>query len=509
MSDIHQLFNGVQSIHGHNYTHTTREGYAYIDDIEDLPEIQYDPNVVEYYNLNPGLYKININGTMYALMIHDTISGSNRLIIENPNNVFTLMGLTEHRVPLYVLHDGTIIENKGILLDHSVNDALDLFIVDGITKRKVLDDKVSMKYPSEFQFMSMLDIRVSTDTIQDDYLFNMKNYLKGIYYDRKHKVCDTMYLDRAVNRALFIFRTARLILTGYEKYEEVEEYESLEVGVYKLVNPLCKSGGLIQCSHLPVIKWEQMTDPTFLFQGICMAPSDSGERAVYFKLPKFLYPNMQSFIDDIMRWYKADKEHEREVKWGQAREEAKARGINPDSILLHSIEACPVTILYELATPQYSHLTLDNYDINTYFNKCWIDVYPYRPQGKYNTEFINDLIGLEPKNGVMKTIAQQLEESDDPSKYTQIISYNNIWRDILIDGVFDEDKDFDVDDPDFVAVIPKNGVIKSVAEQLQESGYSSMYSRILAENIIWRNIIVTGDLNIRAMYFYKHLKLDR
>ena len=93
MSDINQLFSGVQLIHKNNHTYTTREGYANPDDVAELPELEWNGEGSSYYNLNPGLYKININGTTYAIMIHDTLSGSNRLVIDNLNHAYIILGL--------------------------------------------------------------------------------------------------------------------------------------------------------------------------------------------------------------------------------------------------------------------------------------------------------------------------------------------------------------------------------------------------------------------------------
>ena len=81
-------------------------------------------------------------------------------------------------------------------------------------------------------------------------------------------------------------------------------------------------------------------------------------------------------------------------------------------------------------------------------------------------------------------------------------------REIILKRLSKEDMALiNYDNPDLVAVIPKDGIIKSMAEQLQESGLQSEYARILTENIIWRNLLLTGELNTRVMYFYKHLDL--
>ena len=589
MSGNNILYTGVESIHAHNYTHTTREGYILKEDIDDVPELTYSGTRKEYYNLNPGIYRVTINGTEYAFMIHDTLSGNNKLIIDSSEYLYALsiVGLQSHRVYLYKLHEHKIIENKGYLLEHSVNDALDLLMVDGVTRCKA-GNSVSMKYPGELEFSSILNIKVKTDTIEDDYLLNMKNYLKSIEFNRRKRVCDTMYLDRAMNRTTFIFRTARLILTGYEIYTKIEEYSTDDVLVIRVDNPLCKPGGLVRCSHLPTISWENMIDTNYINEGICLAPNGF-TRGFYIKVPVSEYNTVEDFSKDVLRWYTVIKEEEQELRWNEARNIMADLGYTPDMVLLHSIVACPVTILYELNTVQYKHLTLDNYKVNTYYNKCWLVVYPYKPKHKFTVDHLDDIVGIVPSRSAIRSIAQQIENSDEleniinennnesvdinlaissydnsndqsnnnsvrSTDYQQVLDNENAWRYVIHnEGLLDiEDEDLldadsvdtistrgidygnitraggnniirniittdyvnrgknlvDLNDDSFVAVIPNNDIIKTQAQQELESGNSSSYSQILAENIIWNDLILTGEICMRSMFFYKHFRLS-
>ena len=635
MHNEHQLFSGVQLIHKNNHTHTTREGYALPEDIDNMIELPWNGEGSEYHNLNPGLYKINIDGTQYSIMMHDTLSGENRLIIKSVNNAYTLIGLKPHKVYLYKLNQAPIIDRLGYRVPYSVNDAFDLFVVDGVTRCKA-GNSVSMRWPGELEFISMMNIRVSTSEDEyDDYLFNMKNYLKSIDLDKDHKVHDTMYLERAVNRATFIFRTARLVLTGREPFETVTEYSNGYVNVFRYANPLIKPSGLVKCSHLPTIDWEDMINTNYINEGICLSP-DGVDPAIYFKLPVSGFKDLEAFQAEVLRWYRVSPEEERLLRWTEAREHMAALGYDPNTVLLHSITACPVTICYELNRPQYKQLTLDSYNINTKYNECWIEVKPYRAPGKHTRQWLKNLIGLVPKNGVIKSMAEQLEESGSAEKYAQILEENEIWDNLFTQGlnapygnligpegtltgepvdysdestvvvvpkngaipsiayqqtlsgrsdkyaqILDENyiwrnlvygetiKNYDgylmdantvavlpndgiiktmaeqmkesgyssqyekilrentiwrnlvlggyirdrndlinLDEGDIVAVLPKDGIIKTMAEQLQESGFRNMYAKILAENIIWRNIVLTGELHIRMQYYYKRLERD-
>jgi len=478
MSNIHQLFGGVQMVHKSNHTYTTREGYAYKDDYEQTPELEFDNTleVNQYFNLNPGLYKVNIDGTMYALMIHDTISGSNYLAIKNKKKAYTVLGLNTHPIPLYIFHEGNTIESRGHVLPHTVNDRLDLFIMDGETRCKA-GNHVSMRYPGLLELISIMNIHIKTEDTIDEYLFNMKNYLKSVRNGR-HCVRDTMYLDAARDTAMFIFRTGRLVLSGEESYEYVPELSTEYVNVFKYDLPLAKASGLIQCSHLPTIKWKHMKDTSYINEGICISPEGYG-RAIYMKVPVLEYADLEAFSKDVKRWFKVSKSEERFIQWNRAREEARILGMDPDKIHLHSIVACPVTIIYELERQTYKQLTLEDYDIKTKFNKCWLDVHPYRPVGKYTIEEYEELEALIPKNGYMRTMKEQEELSGNPEMRNRIIKENTIWNELFADYRHHLDLE--------------NGIIPWMSYQEPMSGRASYYNRILDDNNIWRDELLFGQ----------------
>ena len=58
-----------------------------------------------------------------------------------------------------------------------------------------------------------------------------------------------------------------------------------------------------------------------------------------------------------------------------------------------------------------------------------------------------------------------------------------------------------------VALIPKNGIIKTEEEHDAEQG-AEYYDQIIDENYILRDLAIAGEYNIKASYFYKHLRLN-
>ena len=123
--------------------------------------------------------------------------------------------------------------------------------------------------------------------------------------------------------------------------------------------------------------------------------------------------------------------------------------------------------------------------------------------------FVAVIPGLPEEHNPLPLMEQQLDESGSTELYPRILSENTVWRNVTFTGVrtIEEDYYYILCDNSFVAVIPKDGRIKSEEEQLLESGFPSQYNKILDENIIWRGVGVAGNLLIRIAFFYKHLRI--
>ena len=498
---ISNLFSGVQAIHSNNNTYTTREGYVSDFDLKEMISLTYSSGR-EYSNLAPGMYRITIDGEIYIFLLHDTLSGSDKLVIDNQYNAYTIISSKKESIILYKANNGKIIQTRGNLLPHTVNDYLDMLVMDGITNFTT-DGEVSLTHPGKLEYISMISIKITDENDNaEEYLFNMKAYLKGL-----NNIHDTLYLDSANNKALFCFKLGRIVFTGSEIITEVPEYSNNTVGVYFYSNPLVKQSGDLICTHLPVITWSQMKNTSYTNSGVC---SGAGiDQGFYFKIPRTVCADAQAFKDIITEWYTMTTEELDTIRDAEYSAAVDKKGTSNGVVRRITINS-EFTITYELHNQQFKHVALDSYKIPTFYNTSWIICTPYKnPNITYIRQSLSNIMGLVPKNGIMKSIIEQMEESGDPASYQKILNENRIIRNITTsDAITDYSNSFmSIIDSTTVAVLPKNGVIKSAEAQEQESGRADKYSQILDENIIWRNLIVTGDINIRAMYFYKHLRL--
>ena len=493
-----ELYSGVQLIHSNNKVYTTMEGYASNYDISKINELPYNGAVQEYANLNPGMYKVNINGTLYALLIHDTLSGSDKLTITNNKNAYAIVDNKRYNLILYKINEAKEIQSAGYVMNHSINDSIDLLVIDGLTKFNPINGTTSISDINfsnygTFNFISMLNIKVSNKTGKyEQYVFNLKNYIKSIKY-RSTQICDTVYLEAYKNKVLFIFRTGRLIFTGYETFELLPEYSNDYSFVFRFNNTLVKENAIINCSHIKYIEWDKLVDRNYYNSGIC-AGIEGQPKGFYFKINKNDFYDIESFKGNL-------------GKLG-------------------------LTVLYELAQPSYKHIPLSNYKINTFYNTSWIAVNPYKNLSNNIVYPLNSIVGVISKNNIIKSVIEQINESGNPEYYEAILTENNIFRNIGIrnndTGIIEYDtideeelwnklisigaiKPYDkiyLYDSHFIAALPKDSIIKSEEYHLQQSGIEEEYDTIIVENDIWEDLITTGDLEITMMYFYKHLRIN-
>lgn len=118
-----------------------------------------------------------------------------------------------------------------------------------------------------------------------------------------------------------------------------------------------------------------------------------------------------------------------------------------------------------------------------------------------------DLIALIPKDGVMKSSIQQAIESGNPDYYRIILEENHVLYNIQLEQdvlEFIQNLPYELLEK-LVAVVPKSGLIPFSDYQAQMSGSPEYYQRILDENIIIGDI---GINNIREFNEYTNEQYD-
>ena len=556
-------------IHKNNHVHTTREGYVLREDVEAMKEIAYTGPGSIAMNLSQGMYKVKIDGTMYVFLLHDTLSGSDKIIINDKDDAFTIISATRHKLYLYKLNEGTEFGDFGYKMFHTVNDRIDLLVIDGYTafepEKHIFWD---FDHPCKIDFTSTYNIQIrDKDGAYQDLVFSTRAYLKSMKVDgnKEHDLHDRIFMDGALNRAIIHFKLGRILLAGYEPFELVNKYSDAYTAVYYYPTKVVRAGSKVCCSHLRNLTWEEMTDPYYTKEGICAGPTVDTQ-GFYIKVNREKFPDLQSLRDKLMYWYTARSEDIEELR--RAEYEAIKDNLTnvsyEDYLKMNPVLALPVTVEYQLTNYEFRQLTLDSYYIPTLFNRTYLTIHPYK-LNHYTRQMLNNVVGLVPKNGIIKSMAEQERESGNTEYYYRILEENRMLRDLVTKYEFTDRLKIDLDGnivgvvpldgeipnsieqeedsgkPDkyqkilnenrilrslfslkneqkmpthtidssyLIALIPKNGIIPSFQQQNEESGYAEYYDKTIDENYIIRNMSVMGEYYVHAMYFYKHLRLE-
>ena len=117
--------------------------------------------------------------------------------------------------------------------------------------------------------------------------------------------------------------------------------------------------------------------------------------------------------------------------------------------------------------------------------------------GAFEVHFEDDYITTITNNNI----------TGSTNRYARILQENTILRELFSRNIGYKFPVATVNDSNMVALIPKNGIIKTEEEHDAEQG-AEYYDQIIDENYILRDLAIAGEYNIKASYFYKHLRLN-
>lgn len=384
---------GVMSIDSHNYTRTSREGYVSDADYDSLPVLEYTPeppiDYNRFTNLNPGLYRTTIEDRDYAVMLHHSYHDGDEFIIKNAADMFGIVGM--HKVPTtpYILHRGLEMDNDAVILNSTCNDHLDMLVVNGQSKL-VMDSQEPDQYfthPAQIKDISMIRASVTNvNGTNKNYLMNLKSYIRGIEDKYTGKgVYDRLYLNSEQNKASFEHKIGSIRLSGYEDYKLIEEHSSNGYIIVELKMEQIKLDSNLICSHFKTITEQSILEHTGYINGIA---SSATEHKLYFKVNKTLFNDVESFVSGLR---------------------------------LESERGKPVTVLYEYTRPQYNTVMLNDYYINLFFNKTWVEL------GSYHS---TDIMREDEKDNFIIALPDDIElvESDITPRAMYFYKHFRDWR---------------------------------------------------------------------------------
>lgn len=499
------LYQGVFEVHANNRTHTSYEGYISDGELEKYPELEYHGrNHTVYQNLTKGMYKITINGTVYVFILLDDLINADKLVINDFDDSYYILSLQKRRVHLYEAHDYTILKKIGYELKHTVNDYITALVIDGYTNYDENEGYYDFRHPRKIDLLSTFEIKMLDyyDNVYE-YILSMRNYLKSIpgRTIRKKPITDRLIIDAEKTRALFQFKLGYYKFTGKETFVKLEEYSNSLLSVYLFPNTLAKIDGQVASTHFKTMTWNQMIDPEYKHEGICASGLEDNP-GICFKVYTQYYPDEIMFANYIQWWFFATEDDVKAVR--DSEYAAHMDNIETYDLTIKGNKlpamASPVYIIYEYASVREQELLLDTYRLPTFYPYTELKISPYKSE-VIPKEFFDGIIGVVPKSGFMKTEALQAIESGNPEMYQKILDENFILRgyrpysNAIRNMVEDVVEETNMPMNGFVAVIPKDGSIKSEAMQELESGIAEAYDQILQENDILRDLFAKGMIN--------------
>lgn len=499
------LYQGVFEVHANNRTHTSYEGYISDGELKKYPELEYHGrNHTVYQNLTKGMYKITINGTVYVFILLDDLINADKLVINDFDDSYYILSLQKRRVHLYEAHDYTILKKIGYELKHTVNDYITALVIDGYTNYDENEGYYDFRHPRKIDLLSTFEIKM-LDYYNNvyEYILSMRNYLKSIPGRdvRKKPITDRLIIDAEKTRALFQFKLGYYKFTGKETFIKLEEYSNNLLSVYLFPNTLAKIDGQVASTHFKTMTWDQMIDPEYQHEGICTSGLEDNP-GICFKVYTQYYPDEIMFANYIQWWFFAtenDVKAVRDSEYATHMNNIETYDLTIKGNKLPAV-ASPVYIIYEYASVREQELLLDTYRLPTFYPYTELKISPYKSE-VIPKEFFDGIIGVVPKSGFMKTEALQAIESGNPEMYQRILDENFILRgyrpysNAIRNMVDDVVEDANMPMNGFVAVIPKDGSIKSEAMQELESGIAEAYDQILQENDIIRDLFAKGKIN--------------
>lgn len=331
----------IISIHMHNHTQTSREGFMCEADYRDLPTLILNPlpdlGYSDFTNLQPGMYKFSANGNEYAIMLHDHYYGADHLVIRSQSDLFGIVNAAKVTMIPYKLNVWNSYPSSGIGLQHTCNDHIELMSLHGSSSYLRNEDSFSASH------MSMAHVSVTKpDGSEKCYLLNLKKYLKGLA-GTNGLVYDRVFIDFAHSIATFQFNTGIFRFSGNEN--EIQKLSD-DYGLYTFQLPNYKPGSRFFCTHFDFVDYEQYHSIT--------------TNSIVYRDSQLV---LQSPENDLIGWLR------QKAMFGD-----------------------PVTIVYEYQEPRYESVYLNNSNIDLAFNSCIVKVNRCNSVRNLSVEDSNDFI---------------------------------------------------------------------------------------------------------------------
>lgn len=328
----------LPEIHKYNHLETTDTAFISNNDLQ-YEVILHDDyviegNIVKIAGLQYGVYYFNEH-----IFLLDVDLGSNDYIeYKKDINIAHIVfnnGPKKKFLKLYKIYNFEYDENNIGILENTVNTEVDRILVTGNTNI-VLQDGATQSPSSPAKLQSTTKINLTAYNADNEEVFNefsirLKSSLKSLPSGDG----DILVIDNLNSTSVRINKVGRLIITGNEKWEIVEELCDKTNSVYYMPFNLIQIGNnnsTILCNYFPTISCEEM----FTTGGLTYAISNSN------------YPDMNGIFIKV-----SNKDAKKDL------EKFKS--------FLNSLTMRePIIVEYLLKNYQHKEISLDKYDLRTY-----------------------------------------------------------------------------------------------------------------------------------------------
>lgn len=252
--------------------YTVLDGYKVIDD-----------NLILNGYIPFGLYAINYKNYYLVFFLNDALYENEYIIICNERKFFIVK--ENNKVMYLPTYIATKFDLETNIMSNTVNHRLDMFCYAGQTtiKKRVPSAKISPSNLATFTSIDSSKIITYNDdeTINDVNNIQFQGLLKNI-----NNSYDLFYHDSSDGKSYIIYKIGRLMLTGNETFEKVEEYSNEKYSTFLLkYNPIKRQSGNINkniiCTHFEPVTFNSMKSDTSTFNLIAAAPDMN---AIYIRI---------------------------------------------------------------------------------------------------------------------------------------------------------------------------------------------------------------------------------
>jgi hypothetical protein len=292
-------------------------------------------------NLNAGIYTASINGKTYVFDLFKSLSGSDRLVIHDANNAYIIINEEKFIINLYELIGRNDMSNQ-YQLNNTLNDAIDIIMVDGLTDVVYANGKSeqSIDYPASINSISSIGLTASHGSKSEPLNILLKNNIKSL----PNGIKDTFIINAEQQYHHIIFRIGRTILSGSEKWEVMESMSNDKYTVFKCTDSNVKaenSANNLHCSHFVTKQCSELVKTSNAYNGISTLYGSYGN-GFFLKISTDI---VGASVEELSTWLNAKLTSEN-----------------------------PIIVEYPLADFRYKTVLLDEYHVKTYFPSTTLSI---------------------------------------------------------------------------------------------------------------------------------------